>query len=229
VLALFFVLQATVGAIKGAVIDSNSHPVPGVTVAVIGSNLSAVTDTLGAFRLSAVPVGRQVIHVGHVALQVDVKPDTAVGVTLMARDIPAPKMVWLGCKPFGTCSQMRYVATLRHFEIPPGVGVIRDSTKWKELLARHADAETESMLGAIIDWSHEMLILVKDAGINRVERHPNRLTVLLGPDSVSGASIPLGASALATVIAVKRTTLPVEYKAILPTTHVPPTIDWSGQ
>ena len=89
--------------------------------------------------------------------------------------------------------------------------------------------ETKSILGDIIDWSHEMLILVNGTGINRVDRHPDRVTVLLGPDSVSGPSNPLGATMLATVVAVKRTTLPIEYKAILPTTHVPPTVDWSGQ
>lgn len=228
-LALLFVFQTTVGAIKGVVIDTNSHPVPGITVGVINSTLSAVTDSVGRFRLNNVPVGPQIIHVGHVASRIQVKPDTAAEDVIMAREIPAPKLVWLGCKPFGTCSQMRYVATFREHDIPPGVGVIRDESTWSAFLSRHATGPNAVIKDDIIDWTHEMLVIVCDAGINRVDRHPDRVTVLLGPDSVSGATNALGAKMLATVIAVKRTTLPVEYKAILPTTHVPPTVDWSGQ
>ncbi|HTD62922.1 MAG TPA: carboxypeptidase regulatory-like domain-containing protein, partial [Gemmatimonadaceae bacterium] len=93
-------------------IDTTSHPVPGVTVSIVGSTISTRTDSAGAFRLNNVPVGRQIVSVGHVAKQVDVKPDTAIGIVLMARDVAAPRYVWLGCKPFGTCSQMRYVASL---------------------------------------------------------------------------------------------------------------------
>ena len=228
-LALLLVFQTTVGAIKGTVVDTNDHPVPGVTVAVIGSTLSATTDTTGRFRLNNVPVGPQVIHVGHVASHVEVKADTAVEDVIMTREIPAPKVVWLGCKPFGTCKELRYLATWRHTKVPPGAGVIRDSTAWRAFAARYADAETGSLLSTITDWTHEMLVVVCDAGINRVERHPDQVTVLLGPDSVSGAFNPLGASKLATVIAIKRTALPVEFKALLPMITVPPTVDWSRQ
>ncbi|HZS58139.1 MAG TPA: carboxypeptidase-like regulatory domain-containing protein [Gemmatimonadaceae bacterium] len=228
-LALLVVFQTTVGAIGGAVVDTMLHPVHGVTVGIISSTLSAVTDSAGHFRLNNVPVGQQVVFVGHVAKRVEVKADTVVPVLLVARDIPAPKMVWLGCKPFGTCSQMRYVATFRQHDIPAGVGVIRDAATWSAFLSRHATGPNAAIRDDIIDWTHEMLVIVCDAGINRVDRHPDRVTVLLGPDSVSGASNPLGAAMLATVVAVKRTTLPVEYKAILQTTHVPPTVDWSGQ
>lgn len=228
-LALLVVLQTTVGAIKGTVIDTTMHPVNGAAVGIVSSTLSAVTDTAGHFRLNNVPVGQHVIHVGHVASRVEVKADTAVAVVLMAREISAPKLVWLGCKPFGTCKQLRYVATLRHTNIPAGAGVIRDAATWSAFLARHATGPNAAIRDDIIDWTHEMLVIVCDAGINRVERHPDRVTVLLGPDSVSGTYNPLGASKIATVIAVKRTTLPVEYQAILPTTHVPPTVDWSRQ
>jgi hypothetical protein len=238
VLALLVVVQTAVGAIKGGVIDTTGHAVRGVAVEVVGSNISALTDTAGAFRLNRVPVGRQIVHVGHVARQVDVKADTAVEIALMAREIPAPRAVWLGCKPFGGCSQMRYVATFRQHDIPVGVGVIRDTATWNAFLSRHATGPNAAIRNDVIDWTHEMLVLVSYGsgtqpldpgdGINRVERHADRLTVLLGPDSSSGAMNTTG-WVPATVIAVKRTTLPVEYHAILPTTHVPPTVDWSGQ
>lgn len=226
--ALVVVLQTTVGAIKGGVSDTTFHPVRGVTVAIVGSSISTHTDSAGAFRLNNVPVGRQVVYVGHVASQVEVRADTAVYVQLIARDVPAPRLVWEGCKPYGTCNLMRYVATFRQHDIPAGVGVIRDSTTWSAFLARHAAGPNASIRDDIIDWTHEMLVVVCDAGINRVERHPDRVTVLLGPDSISGTT-PAPGAALATVIAVKRTTLPVDYRAILPTTHVPPTVDWSAQ
>jgi hypothetical protein len=226
VLALLVVLQTTVGAIKGGVIDTTSHPVPGVTVSIVGSTISTRTDSAGAFRLNNVPVGRQIVSVGHVAKQVDVKPDTAIGIVLMARDVAAPRYVWLGCKPFGTCSQMRYVASLFKSGITPGAGVIRDSTAWSAFVSRYATGDNAAVRDDIIDWTHEMLVVVCGAGINRVERHPDRLTVLLGPDSVTGPMFGPNPALLATVIAVKRTTLPFEYRAILPITHVPPTVDW---
>jgi hypothetical protein len=228
VLALLLVFQTTVGAIKGGVIDTTSHPVPGITVGIVGSTISARTDSTGAFRLSNVPVGRQIVNVGHVARQVDVKPDTAIEVVLMARDIPAPRYVWLGCKPFRTCSQMRYVASLFKSGISPGAGVIRDSTEWSAFVSRYATGTNAAVREDIIDWTHEMLVVVCDAGINRVERHPDRLTVLLGPDSMTGPMFGPNPALLATVIAVKRTTLPIEYRAILPITRVPPTVDWSS-
>jgi hypothetical protein len=238
VLALILVFQTTVGAIKGGVIDTTLHPVRGITVGVAGSPLAAVTDSNGAFRINNVPVGLRVVLVGHIAKPVEVKADTAAEVTLMAREVPKPHAVWEGCKPFGTCDQMRYVATFRQHDIPAGIGVIRDSTKWSAFLSRHATGENAGIQDDIIDWTHEMLVIVSygpgnqplDAGpgINRVERHTDRLTVLLGPDSSSGAYHTMSWIP-ATVIAVKRTTLPVEYRAILPTTRVPPTVDWSGQ
>ena len=228
-LALLLVLQTTVGAIKGSVVDTNMHPVRGVAVKLNGSTISAITDTAGAFRLSNVPVGRQIVTVNHVARAVDVKADTAVEVLIMARDVAAPRYVWLGCKPFGTCSQMRYVASLFKSGIAPGAGVIRDSTAWSAFVSRYATGDNAAVRDDIIDWTHEMLVVVCDAGINRVERHPDRLTVLLGPDSVTGPMFGPNPALLATVIAVKRTTLPIEYRAILPITHVPPTVDWSGK
>ncbi|HTD60810.1 MAG TPA: carboxypeptidase regulatory-like domain-containing protein [Gemmatimonadaceae bacterium] len=225
-LALLLVLQTTVGAIKGGVVDTTMHALPGITVKIVGSSISAITDSAGAYRLTNVPVGRQIVTVGHIARPVDVKADTAVEVLIMARDVPAPRYVWLGCKPFGTCSQMRYVASLFKSGISPGAGVIRDSTAWSAFVSRYATGTNAGVRDDIIDWTHEMLVVVCDAGINRVERHPDRLTVLLGPDSVTGPMFGPNPALLATVIAVKRTTLPVEYRAILPITHVPPTVDW---
>jgi hypothetical protein len=218
---LAILAQTAVGAIKGVVIDTTGHVVRGVTVELVGSNMSALTDTAGAFRLNRVPVGRQIIHVA-----------------LMAREIPRPRAVWEGCKPFGTCNLMRYVATFREHDIPAGIGVIRDSTTWRVFLSHHATGQNATIRDDVIDWTHEMLVIVSYGpgtqpldpgdGINRVERHTDRLSVLLGPDSSSGALNTTGWIP-ATVIAVSRTTLPVEYRAILTTTHVPPTVDWSGQ
>jgi hypothetical protein len=228
VIALLVVLQTAVGSIKGEVIDTAFKPVPGVAVEIVGSPLSARTDTLGAYRIDKLPVGRYMVHVGHVAKMIDVVADTAVYQTFMARNVPAPHLVWLGCKPFGTCDQMRYVATFRQHNIPPGVGVVRDSTVWSAFLTRHATGSNASIRDDVVDWTHEMLVIVCDAGINRVEPHPDKLSVLLGPDSVSGTP-PVEGAPLATVIAVKRTPLSVQYRAILPTTRVPPTLDWSAQ
>jgi hypothetical protein len=238
VLALLVVVQTTVGAIKGGVIDTTFHPVRGVAVGIAGSSISTHTDSSGEFRLNNVPVGRQVVYVGHVARQVEVRADTAAFVQFMAREIPAPRSVWEGCKPYGTCNLMRYVATFREHDIPLGIGVIRDSVAWTSFLSRHATGRNSTIRDDVIDWTHEMLVIVSYGpgtqpldpgdGINRVERHPDHLTVLLGPDSSSGALNTTGWIP-ATVIAIKRTTLPVEYRAILPATHVPPTVDWSAQ
>ncbi len=225
----FTIAQAAVGAIKGVVIDTTGHAVRGIAVELVGSNISTLTDTAGAFRLNRVPAGRQIVHVGHVARQVDVKADTAAYVALMAREVPAPRSVWLGCKPFGTCGEMRYVATLVRSNISPGAGVIRDSTTWSAFVSRYATGSNAAVRDDIIDWATEMLVVVCGAGINRVEVYPDRLTVLLGPDSVPGPMFGPNPALLATVVAVKRTTLPVEYHAILPIIHVPPTVDWSGQ
>jgi carboxypeptidase family protein len=230
-IAAIVVAQTKVGAIKGSVIDTTGTSLRGVAVEIVGSPTSARTDTTGHYRFNNLPVGRYIVHVGHVARQVDVVADTAVSVDLMARDVAAPRAVWEGCKPFGTCRLMRYVATFREHDI-------RDAATWAAFLSRHATGPNTGIRDDIVDWPHEMLVIVSYGagtqrldpgdGINRVESHPDRLTILLGPDSSAG---PLNTAGWvpATVIAVKRTTLPVEYRAILSTTHVPPTVDWSVQ
>jgi hypothetical protein len=228
--------QTAVGAIKGRVVDTTGAPLRGAAVEIAGSSIAVRTDSSGAYRISTLPIGRYIVHVGHIARQVDVVKDTAVFVLLMVTDNARPRAVWAGCKPFGTCHLMRYVATFREHDIPLGIGVIRDSVTWAGFLSRHATGRNAAIGDDIIDWTREMLVIVSYGigtqpldpgdGINRVERHPNRLTVLLGPDSSSG---PLNTTGWvpATVIAVQRTTLPVEYRAILPTTTVPPVVDWS--
>ena len=53
--------QQTAGNIEGRIIDQQSAPVPGATVTAVNSqtgyNRSAVTDSEGLYRLSALPIG----------------------------------------------------------------------------------------------------------------------------------------------------------------------------
>jgi carboxypeptidase family protein len=232
---------AAQGVIKGHVMDTTGAPLRGAAVEVLGSPLSARTDSGGNYRLTGVSIGRQTVHIGHVARLVDVSAtDTVTLADFLIRDVPAPRAVWLGCQPFGTCKAMRYVATFKRHEIPAGAGVIRDEATWKAFLARYATGDNAIIKRDIIDWPHEMLIVISYGGgpvpldprdgINRVVPHADRITVLLGPDSVPGSMVTGGQGWVpATVIAIPRSRRPVEYQGLSPNTPVPPTVTWSGQ
>ncbi len=240
IVALALVFQGHVGAISGSVQDTTGAPQRDAAVEVVGLTISARTDSAGRYRLNGVPTGAQIVHVGHIAQRVTVVADTVVGAFFLVHEVTAPHAIWNGCQPYRTCALLRYVATFKQHTIPAGIGVIRDAATWNGFLARYATGPNESIRRNVIDWSKEMLVVVsygadtqmldQGDGINRVERHPDRLTVLLGPDSLNGPS-PLGANGWvpATAIAVPRTTLPIEYRAVLASTHIPPTVDWSRQ
>ncbi|HLZ87655.1 MAG TPA: TonB-dependent receptor [Puia sp.] len=56
--------------IRGVVIDKTSEkPLPGVTVLVVGTNLGAVTDSIGRYVLRGVPLGRQQVSYGSAGYQ----------------------------------------------------------------------------------------------------------------------------------------------------------------
>jgi TonB-linked SusC/RagA family outer membrane protein len=94
-LLLLFVLlsslaMAQTGAITGHVIDDTSQPLPGASVTVKGTKLSASTDVNGNFKLTSVPSGPQVLvvrFVGFIALEqpVTVASGGAVSVSVQLK------------------------------------------------------------------------------------------------------------------------------------------------
>ena len=81
---LFFILLGTLAmaqtaTVTGRIIDESNLPLPGASVAVKGTSLSAPTDANGYFKLSNVPLGAQVLlvrFIGYIPLDqlITVKP-----------------------------------------------------------------------------------------------------------------------------------------------------------
>jgi TonB-dependent receptor len=75
--------QTGTGSITGRVLDSESNPLPGATVEVVGTQITATTDVAGSFVIQRLPVGAQTIRVSYVGYepleqQVNVRPGQAV-------------------------------------------------------------------------------------------------------------------------------------------------------
>jgi len=91
---LFFILLGTLAmaqtaTVTGRIIDESNLPLPGASVAVKGTSLSAPTDANGYFKLSNVPLGAQVLlvrFIGYIPLDqlITVKPgnDNVVNIQL---------------------------------------------------------------------------------------------------------------------------------------------------
>jgi len=103
------VAVGTTGTVSGIVIDQGGSPVPGVTVTVVGTGLTATTDSLGGFTVAAVPVGAHDVSfegTGYPARLMEGVVVTGGGtvvlnpVVLVAADLPpgpatAPVVEWI--------------------------------------------------------------------------------------------------------------------------------------
>ena len=72
---------AAQGTIRGSVTDVDGRPAPGATVHVIGTQLGAVVDSMGAYRVNGVPAGTVTIRV----LRLGFAPDSGRVVVVSGR------------------------------------------------------------------------------------------------------------------------------------------------
>jgi TonB-dependent starch-binding outer membrane protein SusC len=91
-LLLFICLSATVmaqtGTITGRIIDESSLPLPGATVTIQGTTLSAGADVNGYFKLSNAPAGAHVLvvsFIGYEPLKQTVTVNGTINVTLQLK------------------------------------------------------------------------------------------------------------------------------------------------
>lgn len=78
---------AIAGEVKGAVYDADGMPVSGMTVAIDGTELGAVTDENGSYRFADVPAGEHRITVNRGASAVQYVPLTVTGETPVTRNV----------------------------------------------------------------------------------------------------------------------------------------------
>ena len=71
---IFFgtVVYASTGSVSGT-IASNGQGLPGANVSLIGSNLGAVTDSLGNYYLSDIPTGKYLLRVDYIGYESQIK------------------------------------------------------------------------------------------------------------------------------------------------------------
>jgi TonB-dependent starch-binding outer membrane protein SusC len=78
--------QAATGVVRGRVTDAaTNQPLPGVTVAVDGTQLGALTSDRGEYSIAAVPAGRQTVRVRRLGFAAEARPvDVTAGETTTA-------------------------------------------------------------------------------------------------------------------------------------------------
>jgi TonB-dependent receptor len=57
------------GSLRGRVLDNEENPLPGATVEVVGTQISAVTDVTGNFVIQRLPSGQQTIRISYVGYE----------------------------------------------------------------------------------------------------------------------------------------------------------------
>src|ERR1700748_1412930 len=79
---------AQTGTVTGRVIDETNEPLPGATVGVKGTRISAAADLNGYFKLSKVPEGKQVLvvsFIGYLPLEQTENVTGAINLTLQLK------------------------------------------------------------------------------------------------------------------------------------------------
>ena len=71
--------MAQSGSINGRITDDTNQPLPGATVIIKGTQISAATDVNGYFKLSNAPAGSQVLVVSFLGFQTQEQPLTVSG------------------------------------------------------------------------------------------------------------------------------------------------------
>lgn len=99
------VLSAQTGRIVGTVSDTSGRPIGNAQVFVVGTSLTALTDSLGRFVLEVVPVGRQDLRAAFVGFRPLLLRELPVGPTdstsVEFRLLPAP--VQISDETFWSC------------------------------------------------------------------------------------------------------------------------------
>jgi TonB-linked SusC/RagA family outer membrane protein len=72
-------VMAQSNVISGRIIDEGNQPLPGATVTIKGTSISAATDVNGYFKLSGAPSGGQVLLVSFIGYQPLLQPVTVTG------------------------------------------------------------------------------------------------------------------------------------------------------
>lgn len=251
--------QVPAGSITGTVHDSDGRSVWPASVSLDQRKFVTNTDSSGRFTISKVPVGEHTIRVvsfrsipfTSARLRV-IDSDTLRLGTLTVRSI-FPRQVWLGCDASDAhtagvtkCMTGRELRSGAVLSVPSGAGIVRDSVAWQKLWARFAivpnGVPVDSARGPEIDWSHELVVLVSTLGtttdmtgpdltrINRVVWTGDRVTIVLGPDSVFRRTPCCRDAELlgARMVAIPRTDAPVHFWRIVPTPDSVPNFNFGA-
>lgn len=98
-------------AVTGRVTDSSGEPLPGVTVAVKGTNLGSLTDMEGRFSISNLPDGAVLVFsfVGLKTLEIPVEGQSSINVQLEEEAIGLAEVVVIG---YGTALRRDFTGTV---------------------------------------------------------------------------------------------------------------------
>ena len=98
-------------AVSGRVTDSDGEPLPGVTVAVKGTNLGSLTDIDGRFTISNIPDGAVLVFsfVGLKAQEIPVSGQTSIDVQMEEEAIGLAEVVVIG---YGTALRRDFTGTV---------------------------------------------------------------------------------------------------------------------
>ncbi len=98
-------------AVSGRVTDSNGEPLPGVTVAVKGTNLGSLTDIDGRFTISNIPESAVLVFsfVGLKSQEIPVSGQTSIDVQMEEEAIGLAEVVVIG---YGTALRRDFTGTV---------------------------------------------------------------------------------------------------------------------
>lgn len=116
------------GTVTGKVVDAEGQALPGVTVAIKGTSIGAITDAAGEYTLSNVPDGATLVFsfIGMLSQEIPVGNQTIINIALEADVYGLDEIVVIG---YGTVSKSDLtgaVSSLKSDDLNPGANVSVD-------------------------------------------------------------------------------------------------------
>lgn len=217
VLLLLFVLSsvavfAQTGVITGKVVDESNQPLPGVTVAVKGTQRSTATDANGNYRLTGMPTGvatLQFTFVGYLEQSkvVNVTGNVTVSINLVPSSKDLNEVVVIGYGTERKKDLTGSISTVTAKDFNQGVitspeQLIQGKVAGVSIISNSGAPGAGSQIrirgGASINGSNDPLIVIDGVplGTNGVAGVANPLD-MINPDDIESFSILKDASAAA--------------------------------
>ncbi len=179
---------AQTGAISGRVIDDTSQPLPGATITIRGTSLSAAADVNGYYKINAVPAGSKTLVVSFIGFQpaeqtVEVTGNTTVNFQLKSSSVALNQVAVIG------------YGTIRKSDATGSLAVVTSKDFNKGAVNSIQDAITGKIPGVVITSNSGApgnTSTIRIRGTTSINASSDPLIVI---DNVPLSNVPIGGTA----------------------------------